>query len=271
MTRPDPIPYSDAQIRSILRTGQDDRDGRRLVQLEPAQLLRDEVPAGQRLPRHPGQSRHRRPGAARRDASTPRCATSPSTIDMVDMFRASDRGAADRRGRDRDRRPGGVDAARHPQRRGGGDGRGSRHRSDHEPLPEDRVRPPGRRTVVERRQLRHHPEPRAASRRSRAQRRSRAAQPSHNRQLRLRDAAPSMPAPRPIPTTGARIDADLPDHGLCVRRCRSRRLALQPAQFRLHLLAPDQPDRRGAGGARRQPGRRPRRASPPPRATRRSS
>ena len=34
------------------------------------------------------------------------------------------------------------------------------------------------------------------------------------------------------------LDADLPDDLLCVRRCRPRRLALQPAQFRLHLFAP---------------------------------
>ena len=70
--------------------------------------------------------------------------------------------------------------------------------------------------------------------------------------------ARSMPAPRPI-RPPARAHADLPDHGLCVRRRRSRRLALQPAQFRLHLFAPDQSDRLGAGGAGRQPGGRARR------------
>ena len=44
----EPIPYSDAQLRAILERVTHDRDGRRLVELEPAQLLRDEVPAGQR-------------------------------------------------------------------------------------------------------------------------------------------------------------------------------------------------------------------------------
>ncbi len=74
----------------------------------------------------------------------------PDKIDMVDMFRAAERGAGGGRRRDRDRRQGGVDAARHPQRRGGGDRRGGRHRSDHEPLPEDRVRPARRRALMER-------------------------------------------------------------------------------------------------------------------------
>ena len=60
------------------RAGEDDRHGRRFAELEPAELLRDEIPAGQRLPRHPGQSGDRRRGAAGRDASTPRCATSPT-------------------------------------------------------------------------------------------------------------------------------------------------------------------------------------------------
>ena len=55
----------------------------------------------------------------------------------------------------------------------------------------------------------------------------------------------------PDPPTGARVDADLPDHRLCVRRRRSRGLALQPARFWLHLFAPDQPDRRRARRADR--------------------
>ena len=74
----------------------------------------------------------------------------------------------------------------------------------------------------------------------------------------------------PDPTTGARVDADLSDDLLCLRGRRPCRLALQPADLRLHLFAADQPDGGGAGGARRQPGGRARRASPPPRATRRS-
>ena len=41
--------------------------------------------------------------------------------------------------------------------------RGRGHRSDHEPLPEDRIRPARRRTVMERRELRHHPQPHQAN------------------------------------------------------------------------------------------------------------
>ena len=82
--------------------------------------------------------------------------------------------------------------------------RGGRHRSDHEPLPEDRVRPARRRTVMERRQLRHHPQPRA-----------RAAAPSRKAKPRARAVGTmSATASRrravhagaaPDPTTGARI------------------------------------------------------------------
>ena len=175
---------------------------------------------------------------------------------MVDVFRASDAGRADRRRRHRHRRQGGVDAARRAQRRGRGEGRGGRARGDHEPLPEDRVRAAGRRAVLERRQLRHHPQPRrrGADRRAGP---SRAPLPAAQRRLRLRD--PGGPCRRRARPDHRRAHhADLPDHGLCVRRRRSRRLAVQPAQFRLHLLAPDQPDRLGAGGAGGQPGRRPR-------------
>ena len=79
-----------------------------------------------------------------------------------------------------------------------------------------------------------------------------------------------MPA-RAGPDHRRAVDADLSDHGLCVRRCRSCGVVVQPAQLRLHLLAADQSDRCGAGRTGRQPGGWPRRASPPPRATRRSS
>ena len=73
-----------------------------------------------------------------------------------------------------------------------------------------------------------------------------AAQP----RLRFRDARD--PCRRRARSDDRRaLDADLSDHGLCVRRCRSRRLALQSAQFRLHLFAADQPDGRGARRADR--------------------
>ena len=68
--------------------------------------------------------------------------------------------------------------------------------------------------------------------------------------LRLRD--PRHPCRRRARSDHRRaLDPDLPDDGLCVRRRRPRRLALQPAQFRLHLFAAHQPDRLGAGGADR--------------------
>jgi len=85
----------------------------------------------------------------------------------------------------------------------------------------------------------------------------------------IRNRAPEPPTerrskPRPLPAhnvtygfetraihAGASPDpprctqhADLSDHGLRVRRRGPRRVALQPAQFRLHLHAPDQPHRR---------------------------
>ncbi len=88
--------------------------------------------------------------------------------------------------------------------------------------------------------------------------------------LRLRN--PRGPCRRRArPDDRRALDADLSDHGLCVRRCRPRRLALQPAQFRLHLFAADQPDRRGAGRAGRHPRGRPRRGRRRVRATPRNS
>ena len=149
-------------------------------------------------------------------------------------------------------------------------GGGRRHRSHHEPLPEDRVRAARRRIVVERRQQRHHPEPRAAA--AAAPRRARTApravaQPRPTGSRRRRDPCRR----RARPDHRRALDADLPDHRLCVRRCRPRRLALQPAQFRLHLFAADQPDRRGARRARSPASKAGAPRSPPPRATRRSS
>ncbi len=68
---------------------------------------------------------------------------------------------------------------------------------DHEPLPEDRIRPSGRRAVVERRQLRHHPQPRRASRRPNAKRsRARCRRPMSATASRR---ARFTRAPRPIP------------------------------------------------------------------------
>ena len=264
----EPIPYPGRKDPLDPRAGEDDRDGRRLAELEPPELLRDEVSAGQGLPRHPRQSRHRRQEllgetayASLRDI--------PDTVDMVDMFRASPEA------------PGVVadaiaigakvalDAARRAQRRGGGDWR----------------RPPGIEVIMNRCPkiefgrlggelswsgvnsgiIRNRPPAPPLPRRIKAR-----PAPAQNLTYGFETRAIHAGA-APDPTTGARVDPDLPDGGLRVRRRRPRRLALQPARFRLHLFAPHQPDRRGARGADREPRRRPRGASPPARATRRSS
>ena len=120
----------------------------------------------------------------------------PEPIDMVDVFRASDQVPPDRRGGDRHRGQGGLDAARHSQRRGGGQGRGRRPGSDHEPLPQDRVRPAGRRALLERGQLGHHPQPPGrgaeAEAARRIARRRRATGATASRPARC------MPGPHPI-------------------------------------------------------------------------
>ena len=48
--------------------------------------------------------------------------------------------------------------------------------------------------------------------------------------------------------------ADLSDDGLCLPRRRPRRAPVQPAGGRIHLFAPDQPDRCGSASARRGAG-----------------
>ncbi len=190
----EPIPYPDAKIRSILERVRTIA----LVGASPnwnrPELLRDEVSAGQGLSRDPRQSGHRRQNAARREGL--RVAPRHSGRGRHGRHVPRRRGRAGRRRRgDRDRRQGRVDAARHPQRCGGGGRRGRRGRSRHEPLPEDRVRAARRRIVVERgqqrassatgRRIRHC---RAGSSRGR---RRRATFPTASRPAR------SMPAPRP--------------------------------------------------------------------------
>ena len=250
----EPIPYPDATIRSILERVRTiamvgaspnwnrpsyfvmkylQGKGYRVIPVNPAiagadVARRDRLRRARRHPRHDRHGRH-----------VPR------------IVRGARRG---RRG-DRDRREGLVDAARRAQRRGGEGRPGRRDRSDHEPLPEDRVRPARRRIVVERRQQRHHPQPRPGA--AVAASGEVAPRPAAQSRLRLRD--PRDPRRRCARPDHRRArDADLSDDRLCVRRRRPRRLAVQPARFRLHLFAADQSDRRGARGADRQPRGRPR-------------
>ena len=120
MAAVEPIAYTDAKIRRILSTVRTiAMVGASSNWNRPSYFVMKYLQGkGYRvIPVNPGIAGQDLLG---RDRSTPRCATSPSRIDMVDVFRPSARGAGDRRGRDRDRRQGGVDAARHPQRRGGG-------------------------------------------------------------------------------------------------------------------------------------------------------
>ena len=204
------------------------------------------------IPVNPGRGRARRSWARRVYASLDEI---PDRVDMVDIFRTSAAVPADRRGRDRHRRQGGVDAARHPQRRGGRGGRSGRPRRHHEPLPEDRIRPAARRAVLERRQLRHHLEPRAACepRRHDASPQPRRTIPPGFETLAVHAGA------APDPTTGARSTPiyqttsyvfDDVDHAASLFNLQN---------FGYIYYAADQPHGRGAGGAGRQPRRRPRR------------
>ena len=136
---------------------------------------------------------------------------------------------------------------------------GSRHRG---PLHEDRVRPPRRRAGMERDQHEADLEP--------------ARTPPRMTDVEREDPPDSGAPPLPIDEaygfetravhagatpdpTGRAQHADLPDHVLRVRRRRPRGGAVQPPDLRLHLLAADEPDGRGARGAGRGTRGRPRR------------
>ena len=93
MTAIEPIPYADAKLRRILSTVRTIALVGASLELEPPQLLRNEIPAGQRLPRHPGEPRPGRQGPAGRTRLRIPARHPPrhhGPIDMVDMFRASD-------------------------------------------------------------------------------------------------------------------------------------------------------------------------------------
>ena len=101
---------------------------------------------------------------------------------------------------------------------------------------------------MERRQQRHHPQPPPGGAAAAPDQEPPGA-PAQPR-LRLRD--PRHPCRRRARSDDRRaLNPDLPDDGLCVRRRRPCRFAVQSAQFRLHLFAADQPDRRRARGADR--------------------
>ena len=195
MTAVDPIPYSDAKIRRILSTVRTiAMVGASSNWNRPSYFVMKYLQGkGYRvIPVNPGTAGQEQLGeqiyASLRDI--------PDKIDMVDVFRASDQVGPI------------VDDAiaigakvvwmqlgvrndeAAAQRRGG------RHRSDHEPLPEDRVRPSGRRAVMERRQFRHHPQPRGPSRPPNARQAARHCRRPMSAMGSRR--APSTPAPRPI-------------------------------------------------------------------------
>ena len=178
------------------RTREDDRTRRRLAELEPAQLLRHEVSARQRLSRDPGQSGHRGQDRARRDGLRVAARHSGQGRHGRHVPRAPRKRPASSptRSRSAPRSCGCNWAIRNDEAAASAEAAGNR--SHHEPLPEDRVRAARRRIVVERRQQRHHPQPPARPRRcragSRAARRRRATSTTASR------PAPSMPAPRPI-------------------------------------------------------------------------
>ncbi len=268
MSNLDPIPYSDARLRAILqRVKTIAMVGASSNWNRPSYFVMKYLQGkGYRvIPVNPGIAGES--CSARR--STPRLRDIPEhQVDMVDVFRASREAAADRRGRDRDRRQGGVDAARHPQRRRGrrAEKAGIEVIMNRCPKIEfGRLRGELSWSGVNSGIIRNRAA-RAAAGTPRQAAAQRLAQPD----LRLRD--PRHPCRRGArPGDRRPLDADLPDHLLRLRRCRPRRLALQPAQFRLHLFAADQPDGRGPGRAGGEPRRRPRAPSPRPRATPRSS
>src|SRR6266478_3736277 len=136
MSQLDPIPYSDAQLRAILeRVKTIAMVGASSNWNRPSYFVMKYLQGkGYRIiPVNPGIAGQELLGekvyASLRDI--------PDSIDMVDVFRPS----KDASGIVKDAiaigAPGGVDAARHPQRRSGGDRRGGRHRDHHEPLPKD--------------------------------------------------------------------------------------------------------------------------------------
>ena len=84
----EPIAYSDAKLRSILERVRTMRR-RRLGELEPPQLFRDEIPAGQRVSGNSGQSGNRGQASARRGGLRV-AARHPRKVDMVDVFRRSE-------------------------------------------------------------------------------------------------------------------------------------------------------------------------------------
>ena len=89
------------------------------AQLVPAELLRGQVHAGQGLPHHPGQSRRTPKCSA--SAAIPSLAAIGEPVDVVDCFRKPEDIVPIAREAVAIGRQGAVDAARHPQRRGGAD------------------------------------------------------------------------------------------------------------------------------------------------------
>ena len=147
--------YDDSYIRGILNTVKTIAMVGVSANDQPAELFCLQVSARARLPHDPGQSRARRPGIARTEGLRqarrhPRARSTWSTSSAPRNTRRDRRGGA----RADAASAGDLDAARHPQRRGGAARGGERHQGGDEPLPEDRIRPP---VVGDRLDGRQHP------------------------------------------------------------------------------------------------------------------
>ena len=235
MTALDPIPYTDARLRRILSSVRTIAMVGASIQLEPAQLLRHEVPAGRRaiassrsIPALPARNCWARrvyaslrdiPEAGRHGRCLPQFGRRPARVVGRRRSRSAPRSSGCRLGVRNDEAAAKAEAA------------GLEVVMNR--CPKIEYRRLRRRIVAGTASIPTSSSNRAPQSRQAARERQAApAPPDSNNQLRLRDAAPCMPARPPIPPP-ARAHADLPDHHLCVRRCRPRRLAVQPAEVRL--------------------------------------
>ena len=149
--------YSDAMIRSVLADVKSvAMVGASANQARPSYaVLRYLIQHGYRVyPVNPGLAGQAILGAPVYAALS----EVPDPIDMVDIFRVSEAAGAvvDEALRLAPKTEGDLDATDRPQRRRCGSGRGTGAHGDHEPLSQDRVRPPVGGDRLERHQLANH-------------------------------------------------------------------------------------------------------------------